>query len=144
MELKSNRPYLIRGIYDWIVDNQLTPYVLVDASKGGENLSVPMQYVDHGRIVLNIGPNAVSQMLISDETISFTARFSGQAMQIVIPFQSVLAMYAKEIGQGMLFNERYASTINTMNKSSSPRHHASIDNRQSLRKKTKPHLTLVK
>ncbi len=142
MKLKSDRPYLIRGIYNWIVDNQLTPYLLVDVTKNEDDISIPMQYVDNGRIVLNIGPTAVNQMNIGDETISFTARFNGQAFNIVIPCGSVLAMYAKEIGQGMMFNEKYASTINTKRKRIPSQQNAHKIEKNNL--KARPHLTLVK
>lgn len=101
--MTSNRPYLIRSIYQWIVDNRLTPYVLVDVKKG--NVSVPYQYVENGRIVLNVSPAAVRDLNLSNEAVEFVARFNGQAMNVYIPSNAVLAIYARENGHGMVFNE---------------------------------------
>ena len=101
--MTSSRPYLLRALNEWILDNGLTPHIVVDASH--ENVVVPTQYVESDRIVLNISPGAVSGFNISNEYISFSARFSGKAMEIFVPISSVLALYAKENGQGMVFNE---------------------------------------
>ena len=103
MSLTSSQPYLLRAIYDWIVDNELTPYVLVDASN--DDVIVPQEYIDNGKIVLNIAPRAVSNLDLGNEAILFDARFSGRPMQVSFPVGSVLAIYAKENGQGMVFNE---------------------------------------
>ena len=102
--MTSSQPYLIRGIFEWIVDNDLTPYLMVDASKRGT--VVPEDYLDEkGRIILNISPNATSGLLMTNEEITFNARFSGQSIAIVVPTYSVRAIYARENGQGMLFDE---------------------------------------
>jgi len=102
--MTSSQPYLIRGIFEWIVDNDLTPYLMVDASKRGT--VVPEDYLDEkGRIILNISPNATSGLLMTNEEITFNARFSGQSIAIVVPTYSVKAIYARENGQGMLFDE---------------------------------------
>jgi len=102
--MTSSQPYLIRAIYEWIVDNDLTPYLMVDAKKRGT--IVPEDYLDElGRIILNISPNATSGLLITNEEVTFSARFSGQSMGIVVPTYSVRAIYARENGQGMMFNE---------------------------------------
>ena len=103
MQLTSSQPYLLRAIYEWIVDNSLTPYILVDASN--DDVLVPRQYVENGKIVLNIAPRAVSNLELSNEQVLFDARFSGQPMQVMLPMRTVLAIYAKENGQGMVFNE---------------------------------------
>jgi len=103
MQLTSSQPYLLRAIYEWIVDNDMTPYILVDASN--DDVQVPRQYVENGKIVLNIAPRAVSNLQLSNEQVLFDARFSGRAMQVMLPMQSVLAIYARENGQGMVFNE---------------------------------------
>ena len=102
--MTSSQPYLIRAIYEWIVDNDLTPYLMVDAKKRGT--IVPEDYLDElGRIILNISPNATSGLLMTNEEVTFSARFSGQSMGIVVPTYSVRAIYARENGQGMMFNE---------------------------------------
>lgn len=101
--MTSSRPYLIRAINDWILDNQLTPYLLVNAEQSG--VEVPSRYVDNGKIVLNINPRAINGLEIGNEHISFNARFSGNPMQVIIPIGAVMAIYAQENGRGMMFNE---------------------------------------
>ncbi len=102
--MTSSQPYLIRAIYEWIVDNDLTPYLMVDATKRGT--VVPEDYLDEqGRIILNISPSATSGLLLTNEEVTFSARFSGQSMGIVVPTYSVRAIYARENGQGMVFEE---------------------------------------
>jgi len=102
--MTSSQPYLIRAIYEWIVDNDLTPYLMVDAKKRGT--IVPEDYLDElGRIILNISPGATSGLLMTNEEITFNARFSGQSIAIVVPTYSVRAIYARENGQGMIFDE---------------------------------------
>lgn len=103
MSLSSSQPYLLRAIYEWIVDNELTPYILVDASN--DDVQVPRQYVENGKIVLNIAPRAVSNLQLANEQVLFDARFAGKPMQVTFPIKAVLAIYAKENGQGMVFNE---------------------------------------
>lgn len=99
----SSRPYLIRAIYDWIVDSGLTPYMLVNAD--GPNVTVPTQYVQDGKIILNISPMAVRSLELTNEWVMFSARFSGVSMEVSLPPQAVLAIYAKENGRGMVFSE---------------------------------------
>jgi stringent starvation protein B len=101
--MTSNKPYLIRGIYDWIVDNDLTPYLLVNAKDPSVN--VPPEHVNGGQIVLNISPTACRGLHLENDKILFTARFSGQAVQISLNPSTVLAIYAKENGRGMEFTE---------------------------------------
>lgn len=105
MSMTSNRPYLIRGIYDWIVDNDLTPYLLVNADYPG--VEVPQDHVNGGRIILNISPKACRGLHLENDKILFTARFSGIATQICLNPAAVLAIYAKENGRGMEFGEEY-------------------------------------
>lgn len=95
------KPYLIRALYDWIVDNDLTPYLLVDAEH--PEAVVPRQYVQDGKIILNLNPQAISALSLGNRTIVFDARFSGTPMKIDIPLNAVLALYAKETGKGMIF-----------------------------------------
>ena len=103
MAMTSSRPYLIRALYEWILENQLTPHILVDAQV--QNLTVPMQHVKDGKIVLNISPSAVQDFQVSNECVEFGARFSGKEMALLIPINAVLAIYAMENGQGMVFSE---------------------------------------
>lgn len=95
------RPYLLRAIYEWIVDNHFTPHVLIDADH--PEVKVPRQYVRDGQIVLNISMSAVRQLELENEWLSFTARFSGASMRVYAPMVAVLAIYTKENGQGMIF-----------------------------------------
>jgi len=101
--MTSNRPYLIRAFYDWIVANGLTPYITVDATVEGAHL--PQPYIRDGQIVLNISPRAVQQLQLGNDAISFSARFGGISQQVVVPPRAVVAIYARENGEGMLFGE---------------------------------------
>jgi len=101
--MTSDKPYLIRALNEWIIDNQMTPFLLVDADI--EGVEVPEQHVHDGKIILNIAPGAVQEIAFEDEWIYFSARFSGQAFIINVPINAVLAIYAKENGQGMMFAE---------------------------------------
>ena len=100
--MTSLKPYLIRSIYEWIVDNQLTPHLLVDAENSDAIL--PQDYIEEGKIVLNIRPEAIQGLTLGNEEIQFNARFSGNPMHIVTPTTAVLAIYAKENGKGMIFD----------------------------------------
>ena len=102
-KMTSNRPYLIRAFYDWIVDNGMTPYITVDATVEGSVL--PQPHVRDGQIVLNISPRAVQQLQLGDEEISFSARFAGVGLNVVVPPRAVVAIYARENGEGMLFGQ---------------------------------------
>lgn len=101
MAMTSSRSYLIRALYDWILENNCTPYVLVDAERDAVN--VPLQYVKDGQIVLNVSPSAVVDLKISNDDLSFNARFSGVATDVYVPIHAALGIYARENGQGMLF-----------------------------------------
>jgi len=96
------RPYLARAIYEWICDNQLTPYLLVDATQ--PHTDVPLQFVKDGQIVLNLAPHAVHQLHMSNDAITFSARFGGVAKEIYVPIRAVLGIYARENGQGLFFD----------------------------------------
>ncbi len=106
--MTSSRPYLIRALYQWIVDNGLTPYILVDALVDG--VSVPEQHIQDNKIVLNIAPMAVEAMDLGDDAVCFSARFSGKSMDLFVPTEAVLAIYARENGQGMMFNDEPGGT----------------------------------
>ncbi|MCK5189098.1 MAG: ClpXP protease specificity-enhancing factor [Methylococcales bacterium] len=100
--MTSLKPYLIRSIYEWIVDNQLTPHLLVDAEN--TDAILPQDFIEEGKIVLNIRPEAIQGLTLGNEEIQFNARFSGNPMHIVTPTTAVLAIYAKENGKGMIFD----------------------------------------
>lgn len=101
--MSSLKPYLIRAVYDWCVDQDLTPYLLVNAQ--ASEVLVPRHSVqEDGRIVLNLRPQAVHNLLLGDQKIEFNARFGGAPMQVKIPLPAVLAIYARENGQGMVFD----------------------------------------
>jgi stringent starvation protein B len=104
--MTSNRPYLIRALYEWLVDNDLTPYLLVDADR--ESVHVPSRYVEEGRIVLNVSPSAVRDLSLGNDLIAFEARFGGSAFSISLPPDAVLGVYARENGKGMLFPDEEA------------------------------------
>lgn len=99
--MSSNRPYLVRAIYQWVSDNGLTPYLLVDARQ--PDVVVPSSAVKDGQVVLNIAMRAVSDLDLGNDRIRFMARFSGVSQQVVVPIGAVLAIYAQENGQGMMF-----------------------------------------
>ena len=101
--MTSSRPYLLRAIYDGIVDNDMTPYILVDATM--EDVQVPSEHVSNGKIILNVSPSAVMSLELADDSVSFNARFSGKAVFINTPVKAVLAIYSKENGRGMVFTE---------------------------------------
>lgn len=102
--MTSSQPYLIRAIYDWIIDNNLTPYLLVNAEN--DYAMIPRDYVEDGKIVLNINPSAISDLQLGNDYIMFNARFSGKAMEVSVPVIAVLAIYARENGQGMMFDDK--------------------------------------
>ena len=95
------KPYLIRAIYDWILDNNLTPHLLVNAED--PNALLPQQFIQDGRIILNIRPQAVEALDLGNTAIEFNTRFSGKSTYVKAPISAVLAIYAKENGKGMVF-----------------------------------------
>jgi len=141
ISMTSSRPYLLRAIYDWIVDNGLTPYLLVDAT--AERVEVPQQYVNNGKIILNISPAAVQNIHLGDDEISFSARFDGQPMSCLAPIAATLAIYAKENGRGMVFTEDDLPTDPGGRKSKLPS--KSRDGKSKVKKKAgQPTLRVVK
>lgn len=106
--MTSNRPYLLRALYEWISDNDLTPHLLVDATADG--VRVPPGAAKDGRVVLNIASRAVTQFEISNDCVHFLARFGGVSQAIYVPMAAVLAVYAQENGQGMMFSADSAPT----------------------------------
>ena len=108
LNVTPSRPYLVRAIYEWICDNNLTPYLLVDATK--PYTDVPTQFVNDGQIVLNIVPHAVHMLNIHNEAVTFSARFGGVSRDIYVPMNAILGIYPKENGQGLFFDpDEYAN-----------------------------------
>jgi stringent starvation protein B len=107
LESSSTRPYLIRALYDWCTDNGFTPYVAVLVD---ETVQVPREYVKNGEIVLNISFDATSSLKLGNDFIEFKARFAGTAREIMVPVNRVIAIYARENGQGMAFPVPVPST----------------------------------
>ena len=101
--MTPTKPYLTRAFYEWIVDNDCTPYLLVDATV--DQVVIPRQFVENDKIILNVSPTAVHGLSLGNEFIAFSARFSGKSQEIFVPLAALLAIYAKETGQGMVFND---------------------------------------
>jgi len=99
--MTSTKPYLVRAIYEWILDNQMTPHVLVDARHPGTR--VPNEFVEDGQIVLNIAPSAVHGLLMDNDWVRFSARFGGVTRNLEIPCEAVLGIFSRENHQGMVF-----------------------------------------
>lgn len=97
--MTSQRPYLLRAIYEWIADNGMTPHVLVNARSAG--VRVPPHTIKDGQVVLNIADRAVSRLEMGDDAIRFSARFGGVSQSVVVPLTAIIAIYARETGQGM-------------------------------------------
>lgn len=100
-ESKSKLPYLIRALHEWIVDSELTPYLMV--SVDSDQVRVPADYVSDGKIVLNVSPFAIRDFLVTDAGVNFAGRFGGRAFDVYFPTSCVLAIYARETGEGMVF-----------------------------------------
>ncbi len=110
VKMTSNRSYLLRAVYEWISDNGLTPYLLVDARQPG--VRVPQHAIKDGQIVLNVAMRAVSELELGNAFVRFSARFSGASQQVDVPVHAVLAIYAQENGQGMMFPPEAATEAN--------------------------------
>ena len=115
--MTSNRPYLLRALYQWIGDNSMTPHLLVDATR--EGVQVPASTVKEGRVVLNIAARAVANLDLGNRDVRFKARFGGVSQSVVVPMSAILAIYAQETGQGMMLPED-GGTMPTEEADSSP------------------------
>lgn len=100
-QLSPRRPYLLRAFYDWLLDNQLTPHLVVDVTVPG--VQVPMEFARDGQIVLNIAPRAVGNLELANDNVRFNARFGGVPRQVDVPMAAVMAIYARENGAGTMF-----------------------------------------
>jgi len=130
--MTSSKPYLIRAMYEWIVDNNLTPYILVNAEH--PQAEVPQAHVMNGRIVLNVSPDACRGLHIDNDKLVFSARFGGNPMQIFVTPAAILAIYAKENGRGMEFGPEYDEPTKS---------HATKNSASHAPKRGKPQLRLV-
>ena len=134
LNVTPTRPYLTRAIYEWICDNNLTPHLLVDATQ--PNTLVPEQFIQDGQIVLNTAPHAVHALNMSNDAISFSARFGGVSRDLYIPFQALMGIYARENGQGLFFDASEYDHINNDQdalKSNTEENNATTKKKPSLR-----------
>ncbi|HSH57959.1 MAG TPA: ClpXP protease specificity-enhancing factor [Halomonas sp.] len=97
----SSRPYLARALFEWLLDHDLTPHIVVDAEH--PQVEVPRQFVQNGQIVLNLSPHAIRELSMENDAISFEARFGGQPMRVMVPSDALVAIYGRENGVGMVF-----------------------------------------
>ena len=116
--MTSNQPYMLRAFYEWIVDNDLTPYLVVDALLPG--VSVPQEHVRDGQIVLNVSPSACQNLNMTNTDVMFEARFGGVARQLNVPCNAVLAIYAKENGAGTVFTPEELDESQNIDEPSTP------------------------
>lgn len=100
---KSRRPYLLRAMHEWITDSEQTPHIVVDATLQG--VEVPRQYVQGGKIILNVSHSATSGLMLGNDTVRFRARFGAATYDVCVPIAAVLGIYARETGQGMIFSD---------------------------------------
>ena len=124
----SKKPYFIRAMFEWICDNGYTPHLLIDASL--ENMSIPRKFVENERITLNISSSATRNLTIDSDVISFNARFEGKTMNVQLPFEAVINIFARETGEGMVFSSESDSVNSGLVK-------------KSEKKEKTPHLKLV-
>ena len=122
----STKPYLVRAIYEWCVAEQYTPYLLV---KIDQNTLAPRAFIKDGKILLNLSPESIKDLLMGDEAITFTARFNGVPENLYLPISAVEGIYAKENGEGLFFEVKEDQEIDSTETKKSP---------------NKPKLTLVK
>jgi stringent starvation protein B len=134
--MTANQPYLLRAFYEWIVDNNLTPYIVVDAHYAGTQ--VPQEFVQDGQIVLNVSPSSTGNFQLGLSDIMFDARFGGVPRNIVVPCPAVLAIYAKENGAGTVF------TVEENIGSGELEQQSVTQETEKKPKKGKPTLTVVK
>lgn len=100
-QMTPRRPYLLRAFYDWLLENELTPHLVVDAMLPG--VKVPLEYVQDGQIILNVAPRAVGHLELGNEEVTFNARFGGRPHLVIVPIYAVQAIYARENGAGTMF-----------------------------------------
>ena len=144
----SNKPYLVRAIYDWCNDTELTPHILVDTSQNG--VKVPQEFIEDNRIVLNISDEATKSLKMEAESVSFMANFSHRVMTVMVPIEAIIAIYAYENGEGITFSEEEEGEIGGVSScfTEIDIDVSSSDNESSIGKNTqtskKPVLTIIK
>ncbi|MBI1194294.1 MAG: ClpXP protease specificity-enhancing factor [Gammaproteobacteria bacterium] len=130
--MSSSKPYLVRAVREWILDNHLTPYILVQIGFSG--MRIPEAHADGDKIVLNISESAVTEFVLDNDHLSFLARFGGKSTDVCVPVEAILAIYARENGEGMVF-DRLDTNVSRASSA-----------KTGVRKATsgKPHLELIK
>ncbi|MCG3730844.1 ClpXP protease specificity-enhancing factor [Vibrio cincinnatiensis] len=101
-QMTPRRPFMLRAFYDWLLENELTPHLVVDATLNG--VRVPMEYVQDGQIILNVAPRAVGNLELGNDEVTFSARFGGRPHLVIVPLYAVQAIYARENGAGTMFD----------------------------------------
>ncbi|WP_293007590.1 ClpXP protease specificity-enhancing factor [Nitrosomonas sp.] len=140
MTINSTKPYLVRSIYDWCVDSGFTPYISVQAFP---ELDVPKDYIKNNEIVFNISTSAVNELIISNDIVSFTARFNGVARKLEMPINAIKSIFAKEMNQGITFSDGKEGNQETMSaiKNSNLDQRSKISQEKEIRK---PKLRIIK
>ncbi|MBE2897499.1 ClpXP protease specificity-enhancing factor [Pasteurellaceae bacterium TAE3-ERU1] len=139
----AKRPYLLRAYYDWFLDNDLTPYLVVNALY--PNTKVPQDFVRDGQIVLNIAPSACGNLLLGNERIQFSARFRGVPQEIVVPLGAAMAIYARENGDGVLFEDEDAYQLEPEITTDQPNDFSeAVDPPKKPKRKDAGHLKIIK
>ncbi|MGF1804987.1 ClpXP protease specificity-enhancing factor [Aliivibrio sifiae] len=148
--MMPRRPYLLRAFYEWIVDNELTPHLVVDATMNG--VRVPEEFVQDGQIVLNVAPHSVGNLEMGNEAVTFNARFGGRPHSLILPLYAIQAIYARENGAGTMFEPEEAYELTSDEgifeeetlSSVSEQHPSSEDKPESPRPTGRPSLRVVK
>jgi stringent starvation protein B len=140
--MTSSKPYLIRAMYQWILDNELTPYIVINCEI--EGVQAPESFIEDGRIVFNVSPDACRGLNIANDRIVFSASFNGSPMQIYAPPNAVIAIYAKENGRGMVFTEDGDDDNNGGHGSKPPSDMSSSSDEAKKKTFGKPKLTVIK
>ncbi|MCL1142253.1 ClpXP protease specificity-enhancing factor [Shewanella gaetbuli] len=146
--ITPNRPYLLRAYFEWLMDNHLTPHVVVDAFV--EGTQVPQQFVKDGQIVLNISTGAVVNLQMNNDAVEFSARFGGVPQQVYLPMASIIAIYARENGAGTVFDMEDAYSVEEASTPASGLSPVEASEKATTTKpvddkpKRKSHLTVVK
>jgi stringent starvation protein B len=131
--MRSSKPYLIRGLYEWLLDNEATPYILLDTSC--EGVVIPKGLAVDKNLVLNLAPSAIEKLEMTNDHLSFSARFGAKAQDVYCPIESILAIYSRENGKGMMF---------TPESEESPATHDATDQTSQSKKSKRPGLKVVK
>lgn len=142
MSMSSSRPYLVRALYEWILENDCTPYILVNAFHNG--VEVPQEHVKDGQIILNVSPSAVQNLVVRDQAVEFDGRFAGIPKRVFVPITAVMGIYAKENGQGMIFETDGSSPPPSKPTNTDSAGAGKAADKQAVSFKKKPSLRVVK